>query len=141
MSSSVWRDTGARQFDSDAAEAIGESAARSSVPRVRGAAALSTCEHELLSRLPHPPISAYRLPRMRRHARACCSAAWPNRRGLASERATGQTAEFEPESGILAKYDYRDRFGNLRKQVLRLPNDENGMKQFTQRRRVVGGWK
>ena len=87
MNSNVARATGARQFDADAAEAIGESAARSSVPRVCGAAALSTCKHELLSRLPHPPVSAYRLPWMRRHARACCSAAWPNRRGVASERA------------------------------------------------------
>ena len=107
MNSSAPHATGARQFDSqcasrervssrtsprvrqhrcsDAAKVSCPSPASIRVAAVRAAAVLSSGAYKLLSRLPHPPISSHRLPRMRRHARAYCSAARPDRRGYTSE--------------------------------------------------------
>jgi hypothetical protein len=107
MNSNARHASGARQFDSQATLA-GESwpapvrrlpryyvcgaekvyrpsSARIRVPAVRAAAVLSPGAYELLPRLPHPPIPAHRLPRMRRHPRARCSPARPRSRGYTLE--------------------------------------------------------
>jgi 5S rRNA maturation endonuclease (ribonuclease M5) len=56
-------------------------------------------------------------------------------------RATGQTVAFhQPDSTAIAKYDYRDTNGNLKKRVLRFPDDENGGKVISQRRWTKDGW-
>jgi 5S rRNA maturation endonuclease (ribonuclease M5) len=53
----------------------------------------------------------------------------------------GKQVEYiDPDSKVLAIYNYFDKFGNLKKQVLRLPNDDNGNKRFTQRRLGKDGW-
>jgi 5S rRNA maturation endonuclease (ribonuclease M5) len=55
--------------------------------------------------------------------------------------ASGQTIEFhEPDRNAIAKFDYRDVKGDLKKQLLRFPNDEDGRKVIKQRRPGVGGW-
>jgi hypothetical protein len=54
--------------------------------------------------------------------------------------AMGQTAEYrDPDWKASAIYDYLDSKGNLRKQVLRYPNDEQGNKVIRQRRPVADG--
>jgi 5S rRNA maturation endonuclease (ribonuclease M5) len=55
--------------------------------------------------------------------------------------AMGKQVEFiEPDRDVVAIYDYDDKFGILKKQVLRLPNDECGNKRFTQRRPTKDGY-
>jgi hypothetical protein len=55
--------------------------------------------------------------------------------------AKGQSLEYiDPDWDALGIYDYTDKFGNLKKQVLRLPNDDMGNKRFTQRRLGKDGW-
>jgi len=46
----------------------------------------------------------------------------------------------EPDWEAIAIYDYRDRLGNLRKQVLRLKDDPEGNRRFSQRRMGKDGW-
>jgi hypothetical protein len=54
--------------------------------------------------------------------------------------ATGQKAEFHhPDSAAVAVYEYLDQWGNLKKKVLRLPNDEYGCKVFSQQRYLGNG--
>ncbi len=56
-------------------------------------------------------------------------------------QAMGKQIEFiEPDKEALAIYEYVDKFGIVQKQVLRLPDDENGNRRFTQRRRGKDGW-
>jgi 5S rRNA maturation endonuclease (ribonuclease M5) len=56
-------------------------------------------------------------------------------------KAKGLTLEFhQPDSAAIAKYDYRDIGGNLRKQVLRFPNDEHDKKVFSVRMWTDSGW-
>jgi 5S rRNA maturation endonuclease (ribonuclease M5) len=50
--------------------------------------------------------------------------------------ATGQSPVFrQPDAKAIARYQYHDTSGNLRKEVLRFPG-----KEFQQRRPVAGGW-
>ena len=56
-------------------------------------------------------------------------------------KAVGKELDFtNPDWEALAIYDYTDKYGNVRKQVLRFPNDENGNKRFLQRRYSKDGW-
>lgn len=55
--------------------------------------------------------------------------------------ALGKQIDFiEPDRDIVAIYEYVDKFGIPQKQVLRLPDDENGNRRFTQRRQGKDGW-
>jgi excisionase family DNA binding protein len=51
-----------------------------------------------------------------------------------------EVAFHEPDSNAIARYDYLDARGVPVKQVLRLPDDEHGKKQFLQRRWTPNGW-
>jgi 5S rRNA maturation endonuclease (ribonuclease M5)/DNA-binding transcriptional ArsR family regulator len=46
----------------------------------------------------------------------------------------------DPDWDTISIYDYKNKFGILQKQVLRLPNDESGNKRFRQRRLGRDGW-
>jgi len=55
--------------------------------------------------------------------------------------AMGKTIEYiNPDSEAVAIYDYRDKIGNLKKQVLRLTDDVNGNRRFSQRMKGKDGW-
>jgi 5S rRNA maturation endonuclease (ribonuclease M5) len=45
----------------------------------------------------------------------------------------------DPDWRAVAIYDYRDKFGNLRKQVIRQQDDDHGIRRFTQRRPAKDG--
>jgi len=55
--------------------------------------------------------------------------------------AIGKTIEYvDPDWEAIAIYDYKDKFGILRKQVLRLKDDAEGNRRFSQRRMGKNGW-
>jgi len=56
-------------------------------------------------------------------------------------RAKGMEIEYsDPDSKAVAVYNYIDQFQTLKKQVLRLPNDDAGNRQFRQRSLAPFGW-
>ncbi len=58
---------------------------------------------------------------------------------IAAEK--GKTLEYvDPDRNAIAIYDYLDKWGNSKKQVVRYPNDADGNKVFRQRRLGKGGW-
>ena len=58
---------------------------------------------------------------------------------IASEK--GKKLEYVyPDRNAIAIYDYLDKWGNSKKQVIRYPNDADGNKIFRQRRFAKGGW-
>jgi 5S rRNA maturation endonuclease (ribonuclease M5) len=59
----------------------------------------------------------------------------------AVSEAMGKNLDYrDPDWEVIAIYSYRDKFGNVKKQLLRLQDDADGNRRFSQRRMGKDGW-